>query len=187
MSAALRPSEPASENPLWAMLSAYDIGPSDTALPFTAKLARENGWSAVRAERVVLEYRRFLFLAATGTAATPSDPIDQAWHLHLTYTQDYWERLCPCVLGRPLHHLPSSGGPAALHRHFDQYAATLARYEAAFGTSPPADIWPPAHATLLDPARWRRIDTRTVILLPRARAALALGFVILAALGMLAP
>ena len=83
----------------------FAIIPSDpktAALTFADRLARENGWSAAKAARVVDEYRRFCFLAATaGHEVTPSDAVDQAWHLHLTYSRDYWERFCPEVLGRP--------------------------------------------------------------------------------------
>ena len=49
---------------------------------FVARLARENGWTRAFAERVVTEYRRFVFLAvAGGHFASPSDAVDQAWHL----------------------------------------------------------------------------------------------------------
>jgi len=41
---------------------------------------------------------------------TPSDTVDQAWHLHLIYTGHYWEELCGKVLGLQLHHEPSAGG-----------------------------------------------------------------------------
>ena len=120
------------DHPVWAALSAYRIGPDDAALPFAARLARENGWTTAHAERVIEEYHRFCFLAVTAAhPVTPSDAVDQAWHLHLTYTRDYWERFCPDVLGRPLHHGPTAGGAAEGHRFFAQYADTLASYEAA--------------------------------------------------------
>jgi hypothetical protein len=96
-------------HPVWAALFHYSIGPEDAALHFPDRLARENGWSRTKADRVIGEYKRFCFLAATaGHEVTPSDAVDQAWHLHLTYTRDYWERFCPDVLGRPLHHNPTA-------------------------------------------------------------------------------
>ena len=111
------------------------IGDRDT---FAPKLARENGWSVTHtAVAAIEEYRRFCFLAATGDRpVTPSDAVDRVWHLHLTYTRDYWERFCPDVLGRAFHHDPGGAGAAERHRHFAQYADTLARYEAAFGDRP---------------------------------------------------
>lgn len=170
-------------HPVWQRLSRYEIGPPQAALPFAARLARDNGWNAVTAERVIEEYRRFAFLAVTGEMQiTPSDAVDQAWHLHLTYTRDYWERFCPDALGKPLHHGPTAGGPDERNRFFAQYADTLARYEAAFGTPPPSDIWPSAAQRLLDDPRARRVHPRDAILLSRPQAAL----ILLALIGLMA-
>lgn len=165
------------DHPVWIALAVQSIGPADAALSFTDRLARENGWSPAHGARVVEEYRRFCFLAATAThQVTPSDAVDQAWHLHLTYTRDYWERFCP-LLGRPLHHEPTAGGPAEQHRFFDQYADTLLAYEQAFGVAPPADIWPDAARRLLRDHQARRVQLRDVIILPRRPALLALAAV----------
>lgn len=134
---------------------------------------------------MVEEYRRFALLAATaGHPVTPSDAVDQAWHLHLSYTRDYWERFCP-LLGRPLHHEPTAGGPAEQHRFFDQYADTLLAFEQAFGTVPPADIWPDAARRLLRDPEARRVQPRDVIILPRRPALLALAVVVVLAILLL--
>lgn len=157
----------AAAHPLWQALSAYEVGPADADLSFTARLARENGWSPAHAARVFEEYRRFLFLAMTaGHQVTPSDAVDQAWHLHLTYTRDYWERLCSEVLGRPLHHGPTKGGQAEGERFFEQYAQTLRSYEAAFGPAP-ADIWPDARRRLQIDPQARRVHPRDAFIVPR--------------------
>ena len=79
-----------------------------------------------------------------GHEVTPSDEVDQAWHLHLTYTRSYWDGLCDAVLGRALHHGPTKGGQAEGDRFENQYERTLASYRAAFGEEPPEDIWPPS-------------------------------------------
>lgn len=152
-------------------VEAYEIGPPDAALTFSARLARENRWAPDFAERVIAEYKRFCFLAVTaGHEVTPSDAVDQAWHLHLTYSRDYWERFCPDVLGTPLHHGPTAGGSAEGDRYFEQYARTLKSYETAFGHLPPADIWPDARTRFLEGPRAVRVHPREVILLPRRRA-----------------
>ncbi len=156
------------DHPVWNALSRYKIGPDDAALSFSQRLARENGWSADHSERVIAEYKRFAFLAATVVyPVTPSDAVDQAWHLHLTYTRDYWEHFCPNVLGRPLHHGPTAGGTAEQVRYFDQYADTLKSYEAAFGENAPTDIWPKASKRLLDDPRARRVHPRDGIIIKR--------------------
>ncbi|HEX8444827.1 MAG TPA: hypothetical protein VF631_14395 [Allosphingosinicella sp.] len=162
-------------HPVWAALSRYSIGPSSAALDFSDRLARENGWSRAQAERVIGEYKRFCFLAATaGHEVTPSDAVDQAWHLHLTYTRDYWERFCPEVLGRPLHHNPTGGRSEDRHHYFERYAETLRSYEAAFGESPPADLWPSAARRLIEDPKARRFHPRDGFIVSRGRARLVL-------------
>lgn len=165
---------------LWQALERYQVGPPDAALSFAARLARENRWDAAFAERVVGEYKRFCFLAVTaGHEVTPSDAVDQAWHLHLTYSRDYWERFCPEVLGAPLHHGPTAGGTAERDRYFEQYAQTLKSYEAAFGP-PPVDVWPDARTRFLDHPRAFRVHPRERVIVNR-RAAM-IGGAVLAAL-----
>jgi hypothetical protein len=105
---------------------------------------------------------------------TPSDAVDQAWHLHLTYSRDYWERFCPEVLGRPLHHEPTAGGPDQKQLHFEQYARTLRSYELAFGQASPADIWPTAVRSLVEDSKARRVHPRDGFILSRRRAAIIL-------------
>ncbi|MEO8374705.1 MAG: hypothetical protein ABI471_05740 [Sphingomonas bacterium] len=154
------------DHPVWAALSVYHIGPTDAALPFAARLARENGWSAAYAARVIEEYKRFCFLAVTGDhEVTPSDAVDQAWHLHLTYSRDYWERFCPRVLRRQLHHGPTAGGGADRHRYFEQYAKTLKLYEQVFSEPAPADIWPGAARRLIEDPKARRVHPRDAIVI----------------------
>src|SRR5438067_11295839 len=103
---------------LLARILAFDIDGGEVALPFAARLARENGWPRPYAERVVEEYKRFVFLAVTsGIIVCPAEDVDAAWHLHLTYTRSYWKRFCGEVLGRPLHHDPTKGGPDEGAKH----------------------------------------------------------------------
>ena len=169
------------DHPIWLALSGYSIGEPGAAIDFTAKLARANGWSIAHAERVVAEYKRFCFLAVTaGHEVTPSDAVDQAWHLHLTYSRDYWELFCPSVLGRPLHHEPGSGGAEERHRHFEQYAETLKSYERAFGASAPADLWPSAARRLIEDPKARRVHPRDAFIIPR-RVGIALLLLVCAA------
>ncbi len=170
-----RSSGPLAAHPLWLRLCSHPIGPADASLSFAARLARENGWTAAHTDRVLEEYRRFVFLAMTaGHEVTPSDAVDQAWHLHLTYTRDYWDIFCPQVLGAPLHHGPTAGGEAETHRFHAQYAGTLAAYEAVFGAPPPEDLWPPAAQRLRDDPRARRVHPRDGLVVPQHVAALAM-------------
>jgi hypothetical protein len=173
----------AADHPLWRALQGYRVGPADAELSFLARLARENGWTASFAERVFEEYLRFCFLAVTaGHEVTPSDEVDQAWHLHLTYSRDYWQRFCPEVLGASLHHGPTAGGSRERARYFEQYARTLQSYEAAFGT-PPADVWPDARRRFLEDPKARRVHPRDGIVISRWTARIVL--LLVAALAVL--
>jgi len=176
----------ATSSDLWQRLAAYEIGPADAALSFTQRLARENRWSAEHATRVVREYKRFCYLAKTaGHEVTPSDSVDQAWHLHLTYSRDYWHRFCPEVLEADLHHGPTAGGQVERSRYYDQYAATLKSYEAAFGEAPPRDIWPNANRRFNIDPRSFRVNPRDVFVVPRWRFLLPLGLGTLLVAGVL--
>ncbi|TGX52338.1 hypothetical protein E5A73_16220 [Sphingomonas gei] len=184
MSTASGLSRTPADHPVWNRLSRYIIGPEDAALPFADRLARDNGWSRAEAERVIEEYKRFCFLAVTaGHPVTPSDQVDQAWHLHLTHTRDYWERFCPGILGRPLHHGPTAGGSDEQHRYFLQYAETLRSYEQVFG-SPPADLWPDAARRLNEDHKARRVHPRDAIIVPRSVVRIALLIAVLAAVAL---
>jgi uncharacterized protein (TIGR04222 family) len=159
----------AATSDLWAKLAALDLDGS-ASLSFSKRLARDNGWPESFAERVVLEYKRFVFLAATcGHPVTPSDEVDQAWHLHLVYTRSYWDDLCGQVLGFALHHGPTQGGAAEGHKFADWYARTLQSYQAAFGAVPPPDIWPAPAVRFGEAPYFRRVNRRRYFLLPRPR------------------
>jgi hypothetical protein len=154
------------EKNLWAKLQQFPLD-APVALPFSARLAQENRWPAPYAQRVLAEYKKFVFLACTCPGgASPSAPVDAAWHLHLTYTQAYWGAFCRDTLGRELHHVPTQGGPAEAQKHQSGYARTLAHYRATFGQEPPADIWP-APGTRLPARAWVTVDPRTHWVVPK--------------------
>lgn len=174
-------SAPATSTDLWKRLEDHSVGPQDAPLSFAARLARENRWSEAQAARVILEYKRFCYLACTaGHEVTPSDAVDQAWHLHLTYSRDYWEVFCPQVLGAPLHHGPTAGGQVERTRYYDQYAATLNSYEVAFDEPPPPDIWPDAERRFKVDPNGLRVNPQDVMILERRTAILgAVGWIAL--------
>lgn len=149
----------AAEAELWKRISEFPLDDPGSSMPFSRRLAKENGWSHDHALRVIGEYKRFLFLVATsGHFCTPSDAVDQAWHLHLCYTRSYWHDLCRDVIGREIHHGPTKGGAVETARYRDAYAATLARYRTIFETDPDPEIWPPVDERFRTNQQFRRID-----------------------------
>ena len=151
---------------LWERIERHDFEPGH-ALNFTRRLARDKDWTLPFAHAAILEYRRFCFLAVAAAApVTPSEEVDEVWHMHLTYSHDYWDVWCATVLGGPLHHGPTQGGPVEQTRFREQYAATLAVYETFFGP-PPETFWPATRARFRNPPKFRVIDTDRWIALPR--------------------
>lgn len=128
---------------LWQRIRDFRFDAPGASFPFSKRLAREQGWTPAYTARVVEEYRRFAFLAvAAGHGVTPSKAVDEAWHLHLLYTRNYWDAFCGEALGRPLHHNPADGNEADDQKYAGWYEATLASYERFFGEPPPEDVWP---------------------------------------------
>jgi uncharacterized protein (TIGR04222 family) len=136
---------PQAHRGLWRKIQDFPLDNPNATLNFTNKLASQQKWTIAYAKRVIREYRRFIFLCCISPkGASPSYAVDQAWHLHLTYTKSYWIDFCKNTLRKDIHHNPSSGGEAEDHKHENWYAETLNLYESTFGNKPPADIWPQA-------------------------------------------
>lgn len=149
-------------------IEAFPMDEPGAVLPFTSRLAREQGWTHAFAARVVVEYKRFLVLAMeAGHPVTPPEAVDQVWHLHLIYTRSYWQQLCGGVLGKELHHGPTLGGNAEEEKFRDWYLATLGSYRRIFGEPPPAAIWPDHSTRFAHAGAGRWVDTARYWLLPR--------------------
>ncbi len=179
-------------NDLWNRIETFDIdgaGEQGCAFPFVQRLARENAWGEEYAGRVVAEYKRFVYLAmAAGHPVTPSDQVDQAWHLHLTYTRSYWERLCGRdggILPKPLHHEPTKGGESEDTKFDDWYAKTKESYTRIFGEEPARDIWPGANVRFGDDLHYERINTKHHYVIPKRLAGRLVRFGLIAGGGMM--
>lgn len=127
---------------LWINIDTFKIDDEKSIVKFSDKLAKENNWTHAFALRTINEYKRFIYLCCISpTGASPSEIVDTVWHLHLTYTMNYWKDFCPNVLGRELHHFPSKGGIAEKEKHSNWYNKTIELYIQTFGDVPPFDIW----------------------------------------------
>ncbi|MBN9062810.1 MAG: hypothetical protein J0H41_10255 [Rhizobiales bacterium] len=116
-----------------------------------------------------------------GHPVTPSEEVDQVWHLHLAYTRSYWDDLCGTVLGGPLHHGPTRGGKRERTRYDQQYRQTLDSYERAFGGKPPKDIWPGPEERFRN-IRYHIVDRSLFWLTPRFTKTMALTAAFIAAI-----
>ncbi|NET73502.1 MAG: TIGR04222 domain-containing membrane protein, partial [Sphaerospermopsis sp. SIO1G2] len=138
---------------LYQRIQEFSLDKQNANLSFSKKLAQENNWTPEYTQRAIAEYKKFAFIAAVSQhPVSPSDTIDQVWHLHLTYTQSYWQEFCP-LLGIELHHFPSDGSNQETEKFSDWFLNTINSYHKLFGENPPADIWFNQNTT------FQRIDT----------------------------
>lgn len=134
------------DHDLWTRIEAMVLDDPDGDLPYSVKLAEAQRWTPEHTSAVIEEYKRFIYLAMIDASeTTPSPDIDEAWHLHLTYTKHYWGEMCDRILKRPFHHVPCSNR-ADMSRYHSQYEATKRLYRQEFDADPPRDVWPAADA-----------------------------------------
>lgn len=95
--------------------------------------------------RCIEEYKKFMFLICISNhPLTPSDEVDQVWHLHLLYTDSYWNKFCSETLNRQVHHGPTKGGEKEGMKFENWYERTKELYTQVFQQIPPKDIWKPS-------------------------------------------
>jgi len=149
---------------------AFELDEPQAALPFTSRLAREQGWTHAFAAQVIDEYKHFVALMVlAGHPVTPSEEVDQVWHLHLLYTQSYWHDLCCDLLGQDLHHGPTKGGTHESDKFHDWYSKTLQSYQRIFQKEPSPEIWPSPHQRFTHSGSRRWINCSKFWLLPRPK------------------
>lgn len=130
------------ENELWKRLQCFSLDSLNADFPFSKKLAKEENWTESFTSKAIEEYKKFVYLCCTlPNGASPSEVVDKVWHMHLIYTQNYWEEFCPNVLQQKLHHHPSKGGKNENVKHQAWLYETLKHYEDIFGEKAPEDIW----------------------------------------------
>ncbi|WP_413166968.1 glycine-rich domain-containing protein [Capilliphycus salinus ALCB114379] len=111
---------------LYQRLQGFSLDEPNAKLSFSKRLARDNGWTVEYTQQAIAEYKKFAFLAVVAEhPVTPSEQVDQVWHLHLAYTRSYWDELCPNILQKTLHHNPTQGGHLEGEKFNDWYNKTL--------------------------------------------------------------
>lgn len=153
---------------LYQHLQAYSLDSEGASFSFSTRLAKENNWTKAYSLRVIDEYKKFVLLAmVAGHTVSPSDQVDQVWHLHLTYTRAYWDEFCKDILARPLHHEPTRGGHTEKQKFWQLYQQTLDSYECLFNEKPPTDIWPSPELRFGRDVHFVRVNRRQHWLIPK--------------------
>ncbi|MFY7813696.1 MAG: glycine-rich domain-containing protein [Chryseobacterium taeanense] len=136
-------------DPLWNRLQEFSLDHPSADFPFSKKLAKEENWTENFTRKAIDEYKKFVYLCCKlPNGASPSEIIDKVWHMHLIYTQNYWEEFCPNILHQKLHHHPSKGGENEDEKHRNWFRETLESYQLIFEQQPPEDIWKLAQSPL---------------------------------------
>ncbi len=145
---------------LWRKIQDFELDDPGSDYTFSERLSRENGWKLEYTLRVIDEYKKFIFLQCISEyPLTPSDQVDQVWHLHLLYTRSYWIDWCEHTLGRTIHHGPTKGGKSENDKFKDWYELTKTFYLKTFKEEWPADIWPDG-ANRFSDIHFRRINLK---------------------------
>lgn len=126
-------------DPLWLKLNMMNADGLKAFAPLMDAMQKQWGQNAEMAQRVIEEYRKFLFLAMrAGHQVIPPGPVNDAWMTHLQTAQNFWENLGQMITERPM----SQGADASQFASMaDAWKATLESYEKIFGMKPPMDIW----------------------------------------------
>ena len=125
--------------PLPDVVTPKDWFRSSKTETFQERLSSEHDLTEESARRLVEEYRRFLYLKAIdGGSLTPSERVDQAWHLHMETAGEGWAQFCDDVLKFRIDHRTGLSRKEAMA----SYSRLLQLYRREFNQEPPGDIWP---------------------------------------------
>ncbi|NDH04918.1 hypothetical protein EBX93_03205 [bacterium] len=120
---------------LWQKIHDFDLDKPHGEYGFSTRLAMENFWTQEFTRQAILEYKKFMFLAAISDfMVSPSKIIDVVWHQHLVFTQSYQE-FCN-LLGKQVQHLPSTRNREEFEKFRQAKERTAKSYETNFGTQP---------------------------------------------------
>ncbi len=124
---------------LWNKILAFDLDDPPGEYSFSIRLAAENYWTKAFTEQAILEYKKFMYLAATSDKmVSPSGIVDEVWHQHLIFTKSYND-FCE-VLGKQIQHVPSTHNREEFQKFQQAKERTTQLYEETFGPQP-VNIW----------------------------------------------
>lgn len=124
---------------LWEKIELFDFDHPPSEYDFTLRLAHENYWTRNFTKQAILEYKKFMYLAAVSDMmVSPSEIVDTAWHQHLIFTKSYSE-FCT-ILGKQIQHIPSTHNKEDFQKFKLAKERTTKLYETHFGKQPKS-IW----------------------------------------------
>ncbi|MEC4048904.1 DUF1399 domain-containing protein [Flavobacterium sp. SUN046] len=124
---------------LWDKILKFEFDNPPSEYGFSIRLANENFWTKEFTELSILEYKKFMFLAATSESmVSPSEIVDTVWHQHLIFTQSYHD-FCN-LINKQIQHIPSTHNKEEFDKFRRAKERTKILYTDIFGEQPNA-IW----------------------------------------------
>lgn len=124
---------------LWEKIEQFDFDLPASEYDITLRLANENCWTQNFTQQAILEYKKFMYLAAVSERmVSPSEIVDTVWHQHLIFTKSYQE-FCQ-ILGKQIQHIPSTHNKEDFQKFKLAKEHTSKLYEIHFGNQP-ENIW----------------------------------------------
>jgi hypothetical protein len=124
---------------LWEKVQRFNFDNATDEYGFSTRLALENHWTLFFTQSALLEYKKFMFLAATSNEmVSPSEIVDIVWHQHLIFTNSYTD-FCN-LLGKRIEHIPSTHNRDEFEKFQKAKERTKELYEINFGIQPP-EVW----------------------------------------------
>jgi len=124
---------------LWNSVQKFDLDQPSGEYCFSIRLASENRWTEDFTEKAILEYKKFMYLAAVSDVmVSPSPIVDVVWHQHLIFSQSYHD-FCD-VLGKAIQHVPSTHHKSQFEQ-FKRAAEYTEKLYADHFAPQPESIW----------------------------------------------
>lgn len=124
---------------LWQNILDFNLDEPVSAYSFSTRLENENFWTVNFAGDAIIEYKKFMYLAAVSEyMVSPSAIVDVVWHQHLVFTQSY-DEFCR-VLGKKIAHVPATHHNADFEKFKSASERTGKLYTENFGPQPP-EFW----------------------------------------------
>ena len=118
---------PVMNSMLWNNIEEFDLDAPLSEYGFSTRLINENYWTTDFAHTAIIEYKKFMYLAAVSAEmVSPSPIVDIVWHQHLVFTHSY-DKFCE-ILGKKIAHVPSTHNKADFKNFFQAKQRTQKLY-----------------------------------------------------------
>lgn len=124
---------------LWQNVVDFNFDQPLSEYGFSTRLENEQCWTVNFSAAAILEYKKFMYLAAiSDVMVSPSSIVDCVWHQHLLFSKSY-EEFCS-ILGKRIQHIPSTHQQVDFEKFRLAKEKTTILYREHFGEQP-TEFW----------------------------------------------